>query len=78
MRFVVTRTRNTRGTAALLGGMGLGAALMYYFDPTRGARRRGMLRDRLTHAANAAGDAVGTTSRDLANRARGFAAEARS
>ena len=61
----------------LVGGLGLGAALMYFLDPERGRRRRHMVRDQLVHAGRVAGDAVGTTSRDLRNRARGTAAAAR-
>lgn len=62
---------------ALLGAAGLGAALAYYLDPDRGARRRNMMRDRLVHARAKSGDAFGTTARDLGNRARGIVAETR-
>ena len=31
---------------ALIGGVGLGAALMYIFDPDRGGRRRALIRDK--------------------------------
>jgi uncharacterized membrane protein len=77
MRFILSRPQPKLNTSALLGGIGVGAALMYYLDPNRGARRRGLLRDKLVHAASVTGDAVGATKRDLANRARGLAAEAR-
>ena len=59
----------------LLGGIGLGAGLMYIFDPDRGRRRRATARDAAHHLANAFDDAVGKTSRDLSNRARGLASE---
>jgi uncharacterized membrane protein/osmotically-inducible protein OsmY len=59
----------------LLGGVGLGASLMYLLDPDRGNRRRALLLDKLTSAANKTPDAVGATARDLRNRARGLAAE---
>jgi uncharacterized membrane protein len=62
---------------ALLGAAGLGAALMYAFDPGRGARRRKMIADRLVHAGHVAADAAGVTRRDVSNRARGVAARAR-
>ena len=77
MKLIVTRSQPRPGASALLGGIGIGAALMYYLDPARGARRRGLLRDQLTHAARVASEAAGTTSRDFANRARGIAAEVR-
>ncbi len=35
----------------LLFGMGVGAALMYYFDPSWGRRRRAELRSRLDRGA---------------------------
>jgi uncharacterized membrane protein len=59
-----------------IGGIGLGAALMYMLDPDRGRRRRALLRDQLVHAATKAPDAIGATARDLSNRARGLAAQA--
>jgi uncharacterized membrane protein/osmotically-inducible protein OsmY len=59
----------------LLGGVGVGAALMYVFDPDRGRRRRAHMRDKLASAANKAPDAISTTARDFVNRARGLAAE---
>ena len=62
----------------LIRGAGIGAALMYFFDPERGARRRAMARDKLNRAAHLTGDSLGTTARDFANRARGVAAGARS
>jgi uncharacterized membrane protein len=58
-----------------LGGIGVGAGLMYMFDPDRGRRRRAMARDAAHHLANVADDAVGKTSRDLSNRAQGLVAE---
>lgn len=77
MRLLVTRTQNVHRTPALLGGLGVGAALMYYLDNERGAKRRELLRDRVTHALDVVGDAAGTTSHELAKRARGIADEAR-
>jgi uncharacterized membrane protein len=60
-----------------LTAFALGAAVMYYLDPGRGARRRALLRDKLVHLANKAEDAAETTARDLRNRTRGLAAETR-
>jgi hypothetical protein len=60
---------------ALIGGIGLGAVLMYMLDPDRGRRRRALVRDQLEHAANVVPDAVDATVRDLSNRTRGLVAE---
>jgi uncharacterized membrane protein len=57
--------------------LGIGAALMYFLDPNRGARRRSMARDKIVHAFRKTTDGVDTAGRDLRNRARGIAAEAR-
>jgi hypothetical protein len=65
-------------TAALFGGIGIGAALMYVLDPERGRRRRAMARERAVSIANKTGRTIGATSRDLNNRARGAASELRS
>jgi uncharacterized membrane protein len=59
----------------LLSGIGLGAGLMYIFDPDKGRRRRATARDAAHHIVNAIDDAVGKTSRDLSNRAQGLVAE---
>ncbi|HEX6314352.1 MAG TPA: SRPBCC family protein, partial [Gemmatimonadaceae bacterium] len=56
---------------------GAGASMMYLLDPARGRRRRRLLADKVVHAAHVAGDAAGTTGRDLANHARGAAAVAK-
>jgi uncharacterized membrane protein len=58
-----------------LGGIGLGAGLMYILAPDRGRRRRATARDAAHHIVNALDDAVGKTSRDLSNRARGLVSE---
>ena len=71
-------TNATNNGLGLLGGIGLGAALMYFLDPERGRRRRGLVRDQIVHLFSKTDDAVGATARDLANRTRGLAAETRS
>ena len=62
----------------LVGGIGIGAALMYILDPERGTRRRALMRDKLLSAANRTNDAMEATSRDLRNRAQGLLAEMKS
>jgi len=64
-----------RTGAILLGGLGLGAALMYVLDPQRGKRRRALVRDKAVHAAHKTSDTLDARSRDFRNRARGVAAE---
>ncbi|HWP45421.1 MAG TPA: SRPBCC family protein [Blastocatellia bacterium] len=61
---------------SLIGAMGLGAGLMYLFDPERGRRRRARVRDKMAHAINKTGNAIDVTSRDIRNRARGILAQA--
>ena len=41
-----------RATTTLAAGLGLGAALMYYFDPDRGSRRRTHARNQLIQASH--------------------------
>jgi len=65
----------------VLGGLGLGAGLMYLFDPERGKQRRALLRDKCVHAYNQTGQTVGDiggTFRDLGNRTYGILSEATS
>jgi hypothetical protein len=60
----------------LIKGLGLGAGLMYLFDPQAGRRRRALLGDRMTHLMNEAEGSFRVGARDLRNRARGLVAEA--
>jgi osmotically-inducible protein OsmY len=55
----------------------LGAAGMYLFDPSRGHRRRAVLRDAAGHRARQATGRVIDTAFDAANRGRGRLADAR-
>lgn len=68
--FRPVKERITNGMCAL-GGIGLGAGLMYLFDPDRGKRRRATLRDKATVALHEAGDTVDKGMRDLTNRVSG-------
>jgi osmotically-inducible protein OsmY len=64
----------------VLGAL-VGAGMMYLFDPTRGRRRRALLRDRLVHGAHEAEDLGGSaasSARHMRNRARGMLVETRS
>lgn len=67
-----------RTLGILVGGLGLGAALMYVLDPERGKRRRAIVRDKALSGAHEAGERIATRSRDLSNRARGVAANLKS
>jgi uncharacterized membrane protein len=67
-----------RDQGKLIGGLLVGAGLMYLLDPDRGARRRALVRDRTVRAGHKLGDGLEATTRDLRNRARGTAAELRS
>ncbi|MCM3869545.1 MAG: BON domain-containing protein [Pyrinomonadaceae bacterium] len=59
----------------LLSAAGLGAGLMYLFDPARGKRRRALVRDQMKHAAKVAGDVTGKTGRGVRNHLLGVFAE---
>jgi len=67
-----------RTIGILVGGLGLGAALMYVLDPERGKRRRAIVRDKAVAGAHRAGERLSSRSRDVANRARGVASELKS
>jgi hypothetical protein len=63
---------------AMIGGMGLGAGLMFLLDPNLGRRRRHIIGDKARALANDAEYSVGKKSRHLRNHAVGLVAEARS
>src|SRR5436190_14701782 len=58
---------------ALLSGAGLGAGLMYLFDPEMGRRRRALARDKAVRLGHEAQETADTVGRDLRNRAQGLA-----
>lgn len=62
---------------AVLASAGIGAALMYYFDPDRGRRRRSLARDRMVHVAHRAQAGMDAAARDLRNRVSGTLATLR-
>ena len=63
---------------AVVGSLGLGAALMYFFDPDRGKRRRALVRDKVDAAAHKAADKAEKMGRDVRNRAYGMVVETKS
>jgi hypothetical protein len=63
---------------AIIVGAGVGAGLMYFYDPQMGRRRRALTWDQLTSLKHQIDDAVDATTRDLTNRAVGLWAEMRS
>jgi hypothetical protein len=65
-------------TLTLVTGMVIGATIMYAFDEHRGAKRRAMARDKLTHAGHLLGRGISKRGRDLLNRGVGQLAELRS
>ncbi|MEO8348688.1 MAG: BON domain-containing protein [Acidobacteriota bacterium] len=78
MKFFPRDDSTIRAGAILLGGLGLGAALMYVLDPERGKRRRAVVRDKAVRITKKTGDSVGARSRDWKNRAKGVAAQVKS
>jgi hypothetical protein len=61
----------------ILGVLGVGAAVMYFFDPISGKRRRALLRDKVNHYQKEAREYAAGTAQGLRNRAQGVVAEAR-
>lgn len=65
-------------TLKLLLSTGLGAATMYYFDPSRGRYRRALVRDQVVHQGHKARHGVDVVGRDTRNRTVGFVARLQS
>jgi hypothetical protein len=63
---------------AVLGGIGIGALLMYLFDPNGGNRRRALIRDKALSWSHKTQDAVSGKAEDLSNRAKGLMHETKS
>src|SRR5688572_1728106 len=59
----------------LLTSLGLGAGLMYFYDPRLGNRRRALVRDKVNSVVNSVDDSVDVAMEDMRNRARGILAE---
>jgi uncharacterized membrane protein len=59
----------------LLASIGLGAGLMYFFDPQHGDRRRAMVRDRANRFVNNMDDSIDMTMENARSRVRGILSE---
>jgi hypothetical protein len=66
-----------RNLMLLLAGVGIGAAIMYIFDPEEGVGRRASVRTISANTVNRTGGAIGGTARTIGNRAYGMVSEAR-
>src|SRR5256885_10849975 len=71
-------SENKGDVLPLVGAAGVGAALVYFLDPGRGAKRRHLLAGQVVHVTEVTADAFGVTGRDVANRSRGIGAGIRS
>jgi hypothetical protein len=63
----------TRAQAAFAAAVGLGAGLMYYFDPERGSRRRTHARNQIVHASHRLRAGGGARGRLITPRTRRMA-----
>jgi len=62
----------------ILGGLGAGAALMYFMDPEKGRTRRTQVQDKFNGLSNDLRHGIEGRSKDLSNRAKGLLHEAKS
>lgn len=62
-------------TVGFIGAAGMGASLMYLFDPDHGKRRRALVRNKAEHLSKIAVDAAGKTQRDVRNHFLGVISE---
>ncbi|WP_437668738.1 SRPBCC family protein [Sorangium sp. So ce131] len=77
LRTVTRPRRHDLGdAAALAAALGIGAGLMYTFDPDRGAQRRASARDKAVGLAYQTGVLLDRSARDLRNQSRGVLANA--
>lgn len=68
----------SRSTVLWLCPLGIGATAMFLLDPSRGRRRRALLRDKAASMARRSQLSARGLAEDLQNRARGVVARARS
>ena len=71
------KTRQSTNAFTLLAGIGIGALLMYFFDPDRGTRRRHMVSDQTTRSLRKAARRFRDQAENARNHVRGTAAEFR-
>lgn len=62
-------------TASILGGAGLGALFMYFFDPQEGRRRRALIRDQAAHLGHLIGEGSQAAEDDFGHRIQGLIAD---
>lgn len=72
-----TRAGETGSQGKLLAGIAIGAGLAYFLDPTNGAGRRAVMRDRIASFLRSTGRGVNAKAQHVTNRAQGVVAEAR-
>lgn len=60
---------------AFMSAAGVGAGLMYLFDPDRGKYRRALLHDKAIHLKHITADATGKMGRNVSHHIRGAFAE---
>ena len=60
----------------LLKGLGLGAGLMYFFDPEAGEQRRSVVGDRMKGLGHELEESLSASSSDLKSRAEGVVSDA--
>ena len=60
-----------KAVLAILSGVGIGAALMYLFDPQGGNRRRTLIRDKAIKFNRQTRETIEAKAKDLSNRAKG-------
>ena len=65
-------------TLPLIGGVTVGAGLMFILDPDRGRRRRALMRDKSIRWSRKTREFAGSASRDVRNRAIGMGATLKS
>ena len=66
-----------RNLMLLLTGVGIGAAIMYIFDPEQGMERRASVRTAAANTVNKTGGAISGTAKTIGSRAYGIVGEAR-
>jgi hypothetical protein len=57
---------------AILSGIGLGAALMYFLDPQGGGRRRALVRDKAIKFNRQTRETLEGKAKDISNRTKGL------